>query len=137
VVALVGSLVADALIVRLATAAFPGTRGYVHFQFSDYAKLTVIGVLIACAAWPIVTRIVSAPRWVFTRLAVLVTVVLLLPDVLILTRGQPVRAVAALMLMHLAIAVVTYAALTRLAPVRDIADHASRATSRFSRASVG
>jgi hypothetical protein len=36
---------------------FPATWGYAHFQFSDYAKLTVIGVLIACAAWPVVTRI--------------------------------------------------------------------------------
>lgn len=25
-----------------------------HFQFHDYAKLTVIGVIIACAAWAVV-----------------------------------------------------------------------------------
>ena len=39
-----------------ATRLFPSTKGYVHFAFHDYAKLTVIGVLIACAAWPVVTR---------------------------------------------------------------------------------
>ena len=54
-------------------AVFPSTRGYAHFQFADYAKLTVIGVVIACAAWPAVTRVYAAPRWLFFRLAVLVT----------------------------------------------------------------
>jgi hypothetical protein len=28
----------------------------VHFQIRDYAKLTVIGVAIACLAWPVVMR---------------------------------------------------------------------------------
>jgi hypothetical protein len=118
VVSLVGSLAADAALVAIGEAVFPSTKGYGHFQFSDYSKLTVIGVVIACVAWPIVTRISSAPRWLFFRLAVVVTVVLLLPDVYILKQGQPPRAVAVLMCMHLAIAVVTYNALVRLAPVR-------------------
>jgi hypothetical protein len=117
-VSLVGSLAADAALVAIGEAVFPSTNGYGHFQFSDYSKLTIIGVVIACVAWPIVTRISSAPRWLFLRLAVVVTVVLLLPDVYILKQGQPPRAVAVLMCMHLAIAVVTYNALVRLAPVR-------------------
>jgi len=33
----------------------------------------VIGVIIACAAWPILTRVWCAPRSLFLRLAVLVT----------------------------------------------------------------
>jgi hypothetical protein len=40
-----------------------------HLRFADHAKLTVIGVVIACAEWPIVTRVSSAPRWLFFRLA--------------------------------------------------------------------
>jgi hypothetical protein len=39
-----------------------------HFRFADHPKLTVVGVVIACAAWPIVTRMSSAPRWLFFRL---------------------------------------------------------------------
>jgi hypothetical protein len=117
IAAIAGSLIADALLVVFGQAAFPATKGYVHFQFPDYAKLTVIGVVIACVAWPVVTRISSDPRWLFFRLAILVTVVLLLPDVYILYRGQPADAVAVLMLMHLAIALVTYNLLVRLAPV--------------------
>jgi hypothetical protein len=115
VASLAGSLLADAILVVIAQRVFPATRGYAHFQFSDYAKLTVIGVIVACAAWPIVTRISSRPRWLFLRMAVLVTLVLWLPDVYILVKGQPVRAVAFLFLMHLAIAVVTYNCLVRIA----------------------
>jgi hypothetical protein len=51
-------------------------------------------------------------------MAVLVTLALWLPDVYILHLGAPPRAVAVLMVMHLAIAVVTYTLLTRVAPVR-------------------
>ncbi len=117
IVALVGSLVADAILVAIAKAVFPSTKDYPHFVFSDYGKLTVIGVIVACIGWPIVTRISSAPRWLFFRLAILVTIVLLLPDLYILKQGQPGKAVAVLMCMHLAIALVTYNALVHLAPV--------------------
>ena len=117
IVALAGSVLADAAIVAVGTCVFPSTKGYVHFQFSDYAKLTVIGVVIACLAWPIVTRISSSPRWLFMRMAVLVTLVLWLPDLYILVKGQPPTAVAVLMVMHLAIALVTYNSLVRIAPV--------------------
>lgn len=118
IAAIAGSLAVDALLVVIGQAVFPSTKGYVHFQFSDYGKLTVIGVIIACIGWPIVTRVSSDPRWVFLRAAILVTLVLWLPDVYILLRGQPGKAVAVLMVMHLAIAVVTYNCLVHLAPVR-------------------
>jgi Family of unknown function (DUF6069) len=114
--AIAGSLAADALLVVIGQAVFPATRGYPHFQFGDYAKLTVIGVLIACAGWPVVTRLTSAPRWLFFRLAILVTLVLWLPDLYILHGGAPGQAVAVLMAMHLAIALVTYNLLVRVAP---------------------
>jgi Family of unknown function (DUF6069) len=127
VVSVVGSLIADAVLVKLGTTVFPSTHGYVHFQFSDYAKLTVLGVLVACAAWPIVTRISSAPRWLFFRMAILVTLVLWLPDLMILAKGQPAKAVAVLMIMHVAIAVVTYNALVRIARVEQRVERAESA----------
>ncbi len=116
VVAVVGSLVADALIVALGKKVFPGTAHFVHFQFSDYGKLTVVGVVVACVGWPVVTRVSSRPRWVFLRAAVVVTLVLLLPDVYIWHNGEPAHGVLVLMVMHVAIAVVTYNALVRIAP---------------------
>jgi hypothetical protein len=63
-------------------------------------------------------------------LAILVTVVLLLPDVYILYRGQPADAVAVLMVMHLAIALVTYNLLVRLAPIGPGSRQTPRETRR-------
>jgi hypothetical protein len=121
IVSVAGSLAADALLVVIGEAMFPRTRGFAHFQFPDYARLTVAGVIIACVAWPIVTRISWAPRWLFARLAILVTLVLWLPDIWILHLGESADAVAVLMVMHLAIALVTYNVLVHLAPVRPAA----------------
>jgi hypothetical protein len=121
IASIAGSLAADALLVVIGQAVFPSTKGYSHFQFADYSKLTVIGVIIACVAWPIVTRISSDPRWLFARMAVAVTLVLWLPDVYILVSGQPAKAVAVLFIMHLAIAVVTYYCLVQLARTKPLA----------------
>ncbi len=116
VTSIVGSLAADAFLVAVGTALFPSTKGYVHFRFSDYSKLTIVGVVVACVAWPVVAWISSAPRWLFFRLAILVTLVLLLPDIYILSQGQAAKAVAVLVAMHIAIALVTYNALVHVAP---------------------
>jgi hypothetical protein len=115
IAAIAGSLVSDALLVVIGERVFPSTKGYVHFQFGDYAKLTIIGVVFAGLAWPIVTRASSAPRWLYSRLAVLVTLVLLLPDVWLLHQHQSTRSVGVLMAMHVAIALITYFAVTRIA----------------------
>ena len=55
IASIAGSLAADAILVVVGKAVFPSTKGFAHFQFSDYAQLTVVGVIIACGAWPIVT----------------------------------------------------------------------------------
>ena len=127
ITAVAASLAVDALLVAVGTRLFPAIEGYVHFRFSDYGLLTVLGVLAASVAWPVTTRISSAPRWLFLRLAVLLTLVLFLPDLWILLEGQPPRAVAVLVVMHLAIALVTYNLLVRLAPVRPPAEAPNRA----------
>ena len=133
IASIAGSLAADAILVVIGQAVFPGTRGYVHFQFADYAKLTIIGVIIACAGWPIITRGTSAPRWLFFRLAILVTLVLWLPDLYIWFKGENGAGVGVLAVMHVAIALVTYNLLVHVAPVRSdgparrVAPHVSRA----------
>lgn len=124
VVAIAGSLVADTLLVHLGQHLYPRVRHYGHFRFSDYAKLTVIGVLVACAGWPLVARFSSAPRLVFGWLAVLVTVVLFAPDAYIyVVQKQPGEGVFVLIWLHVAIAIVTYAALVTIAPPRTSATH--------------
>jgi Family of unknown function (DUF6069) len=124
-VSLIGSLLVDAALVAIGTDIFQSTKGYGHFRFSDYAKLTIIGVVIACLAWPVLTRISSAPRWLFFRLAILVTAVLLLPDAWLLFIGQPREAVSILVTMHLAIAVITYNSLVHIARVKPISPDAT------------
>jgi hypothetical protein len=116
-VAIAGSVAVDALLVALGTRVFPSTLGYVHFRFFDYSSLTVVGVLVACVGWPIVTRLSSTPRWLFFRLAVLVSVVLFAPDAYLWYRGDSAKAIFVLVWMHVAIAVVTYYSLVKLAPV--------------------
>lgn len=116
--AVVVSLVADELMVHFATTRFATTRHFVQFAFSDYGPLTIVGVLLACAAWPVVTRVSSAPRRLFFRLAVVVTAVLWLPDVWLLAEGETARGVSVLMAMHLVVALVTYNLLVHVSRVR-------------------
>lgn len=123
--AIAGSLLADAIVVAIGEAAIPATKDYVHFRFADYGRLTVIGVVIACFGWPIVARTCAAPRRLFCRLAVLVTLVLLLPDAYIWYAGQPGDAVGILVVMHIAIGAVAYNCLVRIAPIRPPRNSAS------------
>ena len=116
VVAVAGSLAACALLVAAAEALFPSTVGYGHFAFADYAKLAIVGVLIACMAWPVVTLFASRAARLFFWLAVIVTVVSLLPDIWIWHLGQAPLGVFTLGVMHVAVAIVTYPALVLIAP---------------------
>jgi hypothetical protein len=131
VLAVAGALLGDAALVKAGTSVFPSTAGYPHFQFNDYAKLTVIGVVVGCAGWPITTRITSAPRWLFSRLAVLISLLLFLPDVWLLLRHQPPRAVLVLMTMHVAVALITYQVVVRVAPAREPRKQSRAAFSRL------
>ena len=117
--ALVIALAANAGLVRLATTASPSLSTYAHFRFVDYGSLTALGVVGACAAWFVVCRITSSPRWFFVRLAVVVSVVLLIPDVGLVLGNQPVDAVLTLMAMHVVMAFVTYNVMVRGAPVQS------------------
>lgn len=120
------SLLVDAVIVKIGISIFPATKNFSHFRFFDYGALTFLGVAAAGAAWPVVTRVTSTPRWFFFRLAVFVVVGLWLPDGWLILRGEPPDAVAVLMVMHLAIALATYNLLVRIAPVQEKAHAAAR-----------
>jgi FtsH-binding integral membrane protein len=120
VLAIIGSLAADAIVVAIGTHVFSGTAGYEHFRFNDYAKLTIIGVLVGAAGWPVLTHISSAPRWLYGWLTILISLGLFLPDAWLLVRGQPPKDVAVLMAMHVAVAVVIYCTMVFVAPVRGV-----------------
>jgi len=118
ITAIVLSLLACWLLVILGTAVFPSTVGYAHFGFGDYGKFTIVGVLLACLAWPVMTLVSSEARRPFLLLTIIVTIVGLAPDAWIIYRGQSPEAVGILVVMHLALAVITYPALVVIAPQR-------------------
>lgn len=118
VLAVVLSLLACAAVAAVTLAAVPSLGGYEHLQWRDWTKLTVIGIVLASLGWPVACAIWSRARRPFLVLTVLVTVVSLAPDVWILWQGQPAGGVLALVVMHIAVAVVTYPALVLVAPQR-------------------
>ncbi len=117
VVALIGSLVVDTLLAHVGVAVFPAIRHYAHLRFSDYSKLTTLGILGAALGWPVVTRVSSQPTWLYLRAAGVVTLVLFTPDLAIWYLGQPAAGVFVLVWMHLAIALITFLSMITLAPV--------------------
>lgn len=129
IVAVGGSLIACAVLVAVGTAVFPMTIGYGHFVFADYSKLVIIGVLIACASWPLVTLISSRAARLFLILTIAVTIVSFAPDLWILHTGQVAEGVLVLAVMHVAVALVTLPALVFIAPQRST----SRASARSGR----
>ena len=118
VAAVVLSIVACWALAALGVALDPSTASYEHFQFGDYAKLTIIGVAIAGIAWPIVCLLSTDARRIYFWAAVIVTVVSFAPDAWIIRGGQPVGAVIILMIMHVALAVITYPVMVYGAPQR-------------------
>jgi hypothetical protein len=121
-IAAAASLAAGVALASIGQAAFAVPASFGKFSFGTYALLTVLCVAGATATWAAVTRLCSRPRWLLTRLAALVTALFLIPDFLLLgTPGNPAGPVAILMLMHLAIAVITYTALVKIAPARSTA----------------
>ncbi len=118
IAAVAGSVTACAILAVAGAAVFPSTRGYEHFQFADYAKLTVVGVLVACAGWLVAAALSSRARRLYLWAAVATTVVSFAPDIWILAHGQTAEGVLVLGLMHIAVAVITYVAVVTIAPQR-------------------
>ena len=112
------SLALDVLVAHVATAEYPGLRHFSHFRAADYGTLTVAGVLLAAGGWAVLVRVSSSARWLFFRLAVLLTASLWIPDGVLFALSEPTKGVVALMVMHLGIAVVTYNLLVRVARTR-------------------
>jgi hypothetical protein len=116
VTALVVGVAACAVVAAIARALWPSLAGYAHLRLSDYGPLAAAGVLGAAACWPVVVARSATPRKTYLRLAIVVSVVLLGPDLYLLAVGSPLRAVAALVVMHLALAALTYPIMVGLAP---------------------
>lgn len=116
VLAAMVSLVVNAALVWLAKAFDPAIQHFSHFRLSDYGTLTAIGVAGAGVAWYLSSHNLAAPRRTFFRIAVVAMLVLWLPDVWLLLKHEPTRAVVFLIIMHLTVALITYNFLVYAAP---------------------
>jgi Family of unknown function (DUF6069) len=117
-VAIGGSLLICFVLVKLASTVDLGIAGYQHFEFSDYSRLTIIGVLAACVGWPVVTLLTTSARRIYLWAAIIVVVVSLAPDAWILHLGQPAAGIATLAAMHIGLGLVAYPAMVFIAPQR-------------------
>lgn len=131
VLSTLASIVVNAALVWLATAFDSSLQHYSHFQLWDYGTLTAVGVVAAGVAWYVVTRNLVAPRRTFFRIAVVVTLVLWIPDAWLLIKHEPTRAVVFLIIMHATVALITYNFLVFAAPVatREVLGAASASRS--------
>ncbi|HEY5437813.1 MAG TPA: hypothetical protein VIJ99_02835, partial [Acidimicrobiales bacterium] len=116
VIAALASVALNAMLVWIAKASDESIQHYAHFRLADYGTLTAVGVIGAGVAWYLATRYVASPRTTLFRVAVAVMLVLWLPDVWILVKHEPARAVLFLALMHVSVAIVTYNLLVIAAP---------------------
>jgi hypothetical protein len=118
VLAAIASLVVNAALVWLATAFDSPLQRFSHFRLADYGTLTVVGVAGAGVAWYLATRNLATPRHTFFRVAVVAMLVLWMPDVWLLIKHEPTRAVVFLIIMHATVALIAYNFLVLAAPVR-------------------
>jgi Family of unknown function (DUF6069) len=114
-ISMAASLAADVLLVAVGTAAFHPPASFGPFVFLTYAKLTAAGIIGATAFWAGLVRVTSQPRLVLLRAAVAVTLLLLIPDVLLLP-NESTGGVMTLMVMHVAIAIITTVTFLKVAP---------------------
>ncbi|MFW8745312.1 DUF6069 family protein [Mesorhizobium japonicum] len=118
VVAGAASVGASAVLAVAGIAWIPGSASYEHFQPGDYVKLTLAGVAAGVVVWPLVTLLSTRAAGLYIALAVVATIVSFAPDLWILHLGQLPAEVLVLAIMHVAVAVVTVAALLLIAPQR-------------------
>jgi hypothetical protein len=115
VLSAVASVVACVILSEAGKALLSPPASFDKFTPPGYIVLTVLGVAAATVGWAILVRMTSQPRWCLTVAAVLVTIVLLLPDVAILPQ-DPTSDVVVLMIEHVAIAIITTWLLLRVSP---------------------
>jgi hypothetical protein len=81
-----------------------------------YVFLTALGVLAGAVGWGIVRRLSQNPERLLRRLVPSVVVISLVPDFFLFDEGE-VAGVVALLVMHLAVAVIAVQAYRRVMPL--------------------
>ncbi|MEU4652755.1 DUF6069 family protein [Streptomyces sp. NPDC023723] len=124
-----GGLVATAVVavaLNAAVAAIAHAAGasddFEQLHLSDYAFLTVVGVLAGAGGWALVRARAAHPARVLRTWIPVILLITFIPDILLGTSDQPGTswgAVIALMVMHLVVAAVAIPAFRVLLPLSD------------------
>ena len=99
------------------------SEGFDPLHFASYAGLTVVGVLVAAAAWATIRSRSTKPRSILGRLVPIIVLVSLVPDVILGLSKQEAHTtwggVIALIVMHFAVAAAAVPAFVLSMPVHD------------------
>lgn len=117
--AIVASAVANMLIQQIAVAVLRPDPGFGPLTFVPPIMFSVIGALGAVIVYALMGRFARRPVALFKRVALIVLVVSLIPDIaLLFTNGMPgatIGTVGALILMHIAAWAICVGLLTKYA----------------------
>ncbi|MFF4630030.1 DUF6069 family protein [Streptomyces griseorubiginosus] len=111
-VAILLSSLVNALIAVLAHAV-GAPKDFAPLKLSSYVSLTALGVLAGAAGWALVRRFSRDSERLLRRLVPSVVVVSFVPDFTQFGKGE-VTGVVALLLMHVAVAVIAVSAYRRI-----------------------
>ena len=118
--AAVAASILDGVIAVIAHAAGI-SRAFPPLQIGSFVSLTVLGVAAGAAGWSLVRSRAAAPARALARLVPVVLALSFIPDVLVgVTRAFPHTTwggIAALMVMHVAVAVTAVASYRFFLPV--------------------
>jgi hypothetical protein len=120
VVAAAVSIAADSLIALIAHH-LGAPRDFKPLQVGSFASLTIVGVLAGAIGWAVIRRRAKDPRRLLARLVPAVIALSLIPDLFVgagkLEAHTTWGGVAALMIMHLAVAACAVTAYRFLLPL--------------------
>ncbi|UUU29315.1 DUF6069 family protein [Streptomyces sp. CA-210063] len=114
-IAFVLSALVNALIAVLAHA-LGAPEDFDPLEPPSYAFLTALGVLAGAVGWALIRRFDRNPERLLRRLVPSVVVVSFVPDFFLFDEGE-VIGVVALLVMHVAVAVIAVQAYRRVMPV--------------------
>ncbi|MFE9684959.1 DUF6069 family protein [Streptomyces sp. NPDC002701] len=108
----------NALIAVLALA-MGAPDDFEPLEFPSYVFPTALGVLAGAVGWGVVRRLSPEPERLLRRLVPSVVVISLVPDFFLFGEGE-VTGVAALLVMHLAVAVIAVPVYRRVMPLDSV-----------------
>ncbi|MGW5655542.1 DUF6069 family protein [Streptomyces humi] len=113
--AVVAASVADTVISLIALAA-GAPDDFQPLKAGSYIFLTAVGTVLGALGWAVVRKVARDPEALTRRLVPAVVVVSFVPDFLLYGSGGAIG-VAALLLMHVAVAVVAVFAYRKVMPL--------------------